>query len=220
MGLFRRSGDSFGRPLDANGVVQLGEDLMLRMQTRRGDGWNYTKITDINMQRVGAAGEILNTANLVSNNGCINPTMKSICTVPPQYEPPLGQKFGFRAVMFQGMKSGDEVVMSIRIMGCISEKDCEPTQCSLNRSGGRLRRDLKNEKSTGREDEDHVEVAKISFRVADPESDDKATRDEDTRSQIITWSCVGIALGFVGLVVFCLMVIFQVRNKMKEAAVH
>lgn len=213
VGLFRRSGDSFTRPLDANGVVQLGEDLMLRMQTRRGDGWNYTKITDITMQRVGAAGEILNTANLVSNNGCINPAMKSVCTVPPQYEPPLGQKFGFRAVMFQGMKSGDEVVMSIRIMGCLSEKDCEPSQCNLMRSGARIRRNVESGRDS---DRDHVEVAKISFRVADPVNEERSFRDEATRSLIFTWSCVGIALGFFGLAIFCLMVIFHVRNKNKE----
>lgn len=212
VGIFRRNGDSFHRPLDANGVVQLGEDLMLRMQTKQGDGWNYTKITDISMQRLGSAGEVLNTASLVSHNGCLNPSMRSICTVPPQYEPPLGQRFGFRAVMFQGMKSGDEVVMSIRISGCVSKSDCDTTtHCGLLKNGGRIRRNAKKD-----EGEDHVEITKISFRVADPLEKEREANEWQSRSLIITWSCVGIALGFLGVIIFSLMIIYHVRNKVQQ----
>lgn len=210
MGIFRRHGDSFHRPLEANGVVQLGEDLMLRTQTKQGDGWNYTKITDISMQRLGSAGEVLNTANLVSHNGCINPSMKSVCTIPPQYEPPLGQRFGFKAVMFQGMKSGDEVVMSIRVLGCVNKQDCETTtQCGFLKNGGRIRRETKN-------NEDHVEVTKISFRVADPQEKDREAKELESRSLIITWGCIGIALGLLGLIILSFMIVYHLRNKAKQ----
>lgn len=183
---------------------------MLRAQTRQGDGWNYTKITDIAMQRLGKSGEVLNTVNLVSNNGCLNPSMKSICTVAPQYEPPLGQRFGFRAVMFQGMKSGEEVVMSIRILGCINRNDCEASHCGSLKNGGRIRRDIK------KEDDEHVEVTKISFRVADPQEQDREAKEMDQRSLVITWSCIGIALGFIGLIIFSLVLVYHVRNKAKQ----
>lgn len=193
-------------------MVQLGEDLMLRTQTKQGDGWNYTRITDISMQRLGKSGEVLNTVNLVANNGCVNPSMKSVCTIPPQYEPPLGQKFGFRAVMFQGMKSGEEVVMSIRIIGCVNRNDCEgQSQCVLS-NGGRIRRNLKNASGAA----DHVEVTKISFRVADPVEEERAIKDLQDRSLIITWSCVGIGLGFFGLIICALMIIYQLRLRRKR----
>lgn len=208
VGIFRRSGDSFARQLEANGVVQLGEDLMLRMQTRQGDGWNFTKITDISMQRLGSAGETLNTVSLVANDGCINPTMKSICPHPPQYEPPLGQRFGFRAVMFQGMKSGDEVVMSIRLMGCINRNDCEQSHCTVQ--GGRIKREARDSS------DDHFEVTKISFRVADPQETVRNEKEEATRAMIVTWSVIGIGLGFLGLMIFALLVVFHLKNKMRE----
>lgn len=211
MGIFRRNGDSFRRPLETNGVVQLGEDLMLRTQTKQGDGWNYTKITDISMQRLGSSGEVLNTVNLVSHNGCINPSMKSVCTLPPQYEPPLGQRFGFKAVMFQGMKSGDEVVMSIRILGCVNRNDCEsPVQCGLLKNGGRIRRHAKETA------DDHVEITRISYRVADPQEEDREMQELHARSLVITWSCIGIALGFLGMIIFSLMVVYHVRNRVKR----
>lgn len=50
--------------------------------------------------------------------------MQSVCSLPPVFEPPLGYRFGFRAVMFQGMKSGDEMMMNIRIIGCLDHHDC------------------------------------------------------------------------------------------------
>lgn len=183
---------------------------MLRMQTKQGDGWNYTKITDISMQRIGTSGEVLNTVSLVSNNGCVNPSMKSVCTIPPLYEPPLGQRFGFRAVMFQGMKSGDEVVMSIRIMGCINRRDCEQGQCNFVKGGTRRKR------SHTDKDEDHFEVTKISFRVADPQERDREAKEEESRSLILTWSCIGIGLGFIGLVIFVVMIVVHMRSRVRE----
>lgn len=54
--------------------------------------------------------------------------MRSICPYPPVFEPPLGHRFGFRAVMFQGMKSGDEMIMNVKIVGCIDQNDCSVIQ--------------------------------------------------------------------------------------------
>lgn len=87
-------------------------------------GWNHSRVSDVSLQRVGPNGEILNSATLIKSNGCINPQMQSICSVPPVFEPPLGHRFGFRVVMFQGMKSGDEMVMTVRIIGCMDHHDC------------------------------------------------------------------------------------------------
>lgn len=50
----------------------------------------------------------------------------------PVFEPPLGYRFGFRAVMFQGMKSGDEMVMTVRIIGCMDHHDCHLVWITFN----------------------------------------------------------------------------------------
>lgn len=76
------------------------------------------------MQRVTQNGKVLNSANLINGNGCVNPNMLSICPNPSQFEPPFGHRIAFRAVMFQGMKNGDEMVMSVRVVACIDPNDC------------------------------------------------------------------------------------------------
>lgn len=87
-------------------------------------GWNHSRVSDVSLQRIGPNGEILNSATLIQSNGCVNPQMQSICSLPPVFEPPLGYRFGFRAVMFQGMKSGDEMIMNVRLIGCMDHHDC------------------------------------------------------------------------------------------------
>lgn len=76
------------------------------------------------MQKAGENGQILSSALLISSNGCVNPVMKTICALPPVFEPPLSYRLGFRAVLFQGMKSGDQMQMSVRMIGCVDPKDC------------------------------------------------------------------------------------------------
>lgn len=87
-------------------------------------GWNYTRLSDVSLQRHSANGAVLNSANLITSTGCVHPAMQSICPEPPVFEQPLGYRFGFRAVMFQGMKSGDEMVISVKILGCLHQIDC------------------------------------------------------------------------------------------------
>lgn len=87
-------------------------------------GWNYTRVSDVSLQRLGPSGDILNSVVLVTSSGCVHPKMRSICPLPPTFEPPLGHRLGFRAVMFQGMRSGDEMVMSVKIAGCLEQNDC------------------------------------------------------------------------------------------------
>lgn len=79
---------------------------------------------NVALQRVAPTGEILNSATLITSDGCVNPTMRSICPNPPVFEPPLGHQMRFRAVLFQGMNSGDEMFMSVRVVGCIEHHDC------------------------------------------------------------------------------------------------
>lgn len=87
-------------------------------------GWNFTRLSDVKMQRHSANGAVLKSVNLLTSAGCVHPVMRSICPEPPVFEQPLGYRFGFRAVMFQGMKSGDLMVISVKILGCLQQIDC------------------------------------------------------------------------------------------------
>jgi len=53
--------------------------------------------------------------------------MQAICAHPPILEPPLGQRLHFKAVMFPGMRSGEVLVISMRITGCLEREDCQVT---------------------------------------------------------------------------------------------
>ena len=87
-------------------------------------GWNFTRLSEVVMQRLSPTGTVLNSASLVNANGCLNPLMRAISPVAPIFEAPLGYRLGFRAAMFQGMRSGDEMILRVRIVGCVDRREC------------------------------------------------------------------------------------------------
>ncbi|XP_022226503.2 uncharacterized protein LOC111076827 [Drosophila obscura] len=165
--LLRRGSNGYTRHLEANGAVQLGEELLLRAHVLAGDGWNYTKLSDVQLQRIAAGGEILNTVQLVSSRGCLNPAMQAICSHSPIVEPPLGQRFHFRAVMFPGMRSGDVLVISMRISGCLEREDCQITaqDCLPSVAQRRRRNAALQAAANGTE---ISELSHLTFRVIMP----------------------------------------------------
>ncbi|KAH8252768.1 hypothetical protein KR032_001825 [Drosophila birchii] len=182
--LLRKGGNGYTRHLETNGAVQLGEELLLRAHVLAGDGkyfyltdygiynilytlftgWNYTKLSDVQLQRIASGGEMLNTVQLISSRGCLNPAMLSICSHGPILEPPLGQRLHFKAVMFPGMRSGEVLVISMRITGCLEREDCQVTaQDCLPSVGQRRRRNVSHGNGT-----EVSEVSHLSFRVIVP----------------------------------------------------
>lgn len=61
----------------------------------------------------------------------MNTLMKNVCPLEPVLDSPLGYRFGFKAFMFQGMKSGDDVVMNVKLSGCIFKQDCQLVRSGL-----------------------------------------------------------------------------------------
>lgn len=92
-------------------------------------GWNFTRLSDVIMQRQSPTGNVLNSVTLVTTNGCLNPTMRAISPLAPVSESPLNYRLAFRAAMFQGMRSGDEMVMRVRIVGCVDRRECAVVSC-------------------------------------------------------------------------------------------
>ena len=131
--------------------------------------------------------------------------MKSICPAGAVFDPPLGHKLAFKAVMFQGMKSGDEVVMSIKVSGCLDEHDCHVNSC-LDRSFSRFKRNAISIKEN-----EISEVSKISFRIVLPgEAILKVQESQTEFGQNVL--LFGGILGAVGLLSLFGLLIYLKKN--------
>ncbi|XP_043642886.1 uncharacterized protein LOC122612999 [Drosophila teissieri] len=201
--LLRKGSTGYTRHLESNGAVQLGEELLLRAHVLAGDGWNYTKLSDVQLQRIATGGEILNTVQLVSSRGCLNPAMLAICAHPPISEPPLGQRLHFKAVMFPGMRSGEVLVISMRITGCLEREDCQVTaQDCLPSVGQRRRRNVSHGNST-----EVSELSHLTFRVIMPGEEDISLEERDIGlgDSVVRETSKSLALfGSLGFVVMLL----------------
>ncbi|XP_037074827.1 uncharacterized protein LOC119096076 [Pollicipes pollicipes] len=132
----------FSTLVSVGDTVQLGEELHLRSIIRSGDGWRYSKLTDVLVERVSVDGSRLptDTAPLVFDDGCRNER-------------------------FSGMTSGDQIRVSAQVTGCVEAIDCAPTACpDRGRGYGRRRRRALNQP-------DHNTTnwsRDVAFRVALP----------------------------------------------------
>ncbi|XP_030554157.1 uncharacterized protein LOC115757862 [Drosophila novamexicana] len=215
--LLRRGTNGYTRHLESNGAVQLGEELLLRAHVLAGDGWNYTKLSDVQLQRISAAGELLNSAQLITPRGCLNPAMQSICAHAPSPELPLGQRLQFRAIMFPGMHSGDVLVMSMRITACLEREDCQLTaqDCQPGVAQRRRRDTRLGAHGNGTE---ASELSQITFRVIMPHMSSMAEQPavvSDLANANVAEKTKSIALfGSVGFVVLLMGVAVVALYKM------
>uniref|UniRef100_A0A1A9X5H8 ZP domain-containing protein n=1 Tax=Glossina brevipalpis TaxID=37001 RepID=A0A1A9X5H8_9MUSC len=167
--LLRKLSEDYTQHLNSERIVQLGEDLLLRAHVLPGDGWNYAKLTDIIFQRISPDGNVLQEVVLITSEGCLNPIMLSVCQ-GIIFEGPLAYKLPFKAFMFQGMSSGDELIMSIRITGCLYSKDCSinSIECGYadNSSLERHIRSVEMIENSLSNASETFEISKIPFRVS------------------------------------------------------
>ncbi|KAH8398212.1 hypothetical protein KR222_002869 [Zaprionus bogoriensis] len=211
--LLTRRPDGLMHQLGNGSEVQLGEELMLRAHVLTGDEWNFTKISDVQLQRISSTGEVMHSAQLITSRGCLNPAMQSICALAPLAEPPLGQRLLFRAVMFPGMHSGDVLLMSVRITGCLEREDCQqmPQDC-LPSVTQRKRRDA-GMKPYGNETE-ASELSQLTFKVIVPSIEEKrdltATRNmfDGSFAEVPRSLKLVVSLGLVVLLI-CVAIITQ-----------
>ncbi|XP_055596254.1 uncharacterized protein LOC129746573 [Uranotaenia lowii] len=214
--LLRRqdNGGAFTRTLEPGGAVTLGEEMVLRTQVRNGDGWNFTRLSDVIMQRLSTTGSVLNSANLITTAGCLNPTMRAIVPLAPVLESPLSYRLAFRAAMFQGMRSGDEMVLRVRIIGCVDRRECLVENCSNVRAKREAPSDNSSSSTTpATEHELPSEVATISFRIMLPTN---ATIDLSPQSEPLSLLTFSIVIGslILVLVLIVLLILLKLhRNK-------
>ena len=78
---------------------------------------------------------IMNSLSILDENGCLNPQVRLICSREQYRASPLESYLLFQAFMFENMKESDEMVLSVKVTGCLDGADC-----ILNCPGGHVRR--------------------------------------------------------------------------------
>lgn len=142
VGVFRQNRGSgnglFAKRVNSGGVVQLGEPLQLRSVVRGGDGWTFSKLTDVKVWRMrdnyapsslaslnpGDASEVI---TLVDSRGCRNEKYNVIADSDPLRDPrnDLVYHFTFRAFLFRGQRTNEPLLVTAKVRACQERDDCD-----------------------------------------------------------------------------------------------
>lgn len=88
-------------------------------------GWRFSRMGEVLVHHVSHSAQVQQRAlTLVDSAGCRDIRMKAVCPDNPAQTSPLVSTLALRAFMFQGMASGDEMVMSVRMIACLHYEDC------------------------------------------------------------------------------------------------
>ncbi|KAK0093690.1 hypothetical protein PV326_012898 [Microctonus aethiopoides] len=140
VGLYRKtlgSDHQFDVKIQPGGAVILGEEILLRAAIREGDGWKYSRISDVTVHYVenNRQKKIMNSMWILDSSGCLNPDVHEICSREQYRVTPLESYLIFQAFMFDNMKETDEMIMNVKVTGCLDGSDC-----ILNCPGGHVRK--------------------------------------------------------------------------------
>ncbi|XP_008544247.2 uncharacterized protein LOC103568968, partial [Microplitis demolitor] len=169
IGLYRKtlgSDNLFDSRIQPGGTVILGEEILLRVAVREGDGWRYSRISDVTIHHLENKRQkkIINSMWILDSNGCLNQEIREICSREQYRVTPLESYLIFQAFMFDHMKETDEMVINVKATGCLDGNDC-----ALNCPAGHSRKT----RSLG-ELQPHNQTINslddISFRVILPEN--------------------------------------------------
>lgn len=99
-------------------------------------GWQYSKINDVTIYFVERRQrrKIMNSLWILDANGCLNPEIRTICSREQYRVSPLESYLLFKAFMFENMKENDEMIIIVKVTGCLDGSDC-----ILNCPAGHLR---------------------------------------------------------------------------------
>ena len=104
----------------------------------------------------------MNSLWILDANGCVNPEVREICSREQYRVSPLESYLMFEAFMFDNMKETDEMVMNVKVMGCLEGADC-----TINCPAGHSRRVRSTNESVNNHTIDWSND--ITFRVILPE---------------------------------------------------
>ncbi|XP_050309978.1 uncharacterized protein LOC126745965 [Anthonomus grandis grandis] len=264
IGIFRkRPGTNvFDQSVQADNIIHLGEELMLRAVISEGDGKIYfdmpigflaaskIKFATICKKRatqhctqkykaifysVGGyykiqlltllgwksshIGPVLITginskksALLLTQNGCVNPSMRTICPKQPHRATPLSTELIFRAFLFQESPQGDEMVLSVRTQGCLHPQDCVVKAESCVEDVSHLSR-LKRELNVKNESEYPVTnwESQLTFKV-EPSLEAKSNKrnnnnNNNTKNEnFLSIVCIALVVVMFGIFILIFLV--------------
>jgi len=129
IGLFRQLAGTqlFAARVKSGAQIELGENVQLRSIVRSGDGWGWSKLTDVIIQRVRDGIPLEGDAvKLVHSDGCRDPDYSTLAPYQPWGDETnsLVNNFDFRVFMFADMQSGDSVIIKAQVVACVDEVDC------------------------------------------------------------------------------------------------
>lgn len=68
--------------------------------------------------------KIMNSLWILDSEGCLNPQVREICSGEQYRVSPLESYLLLKAFMFENMQESDEMVLSVKVTGCLSGEDC------------------------------------------------------------------------------------------------
>ncbi|XP_063995571.1 uncharacterized protein LOC135172947 isoform X2 [Diachasmimorpha longicaudata] len=168
IGLYRKTTGSdqlFDARIPSGGTVILGEEILLRAVVRDGDGWKYSKMSDVTINFIENKRQkkIMNSVWILDSNGCLNPEIREICSREQYKVSNLESYLIFEAFMFDNMSETDELIVNVKITGCLEGSDC-----ILNCPASHVRK-IRNVKTSQNNTIDWLND--ISFRVVPPEKE-------------------------------------------------
>ncbi|XP_047359130.1 uncharacterized protein LOC124952786 isoform X1 [Vespa velutina] len=129
VGLFRKTFHSekvFDTRIQSGDTVILGEEVLLRVLVRDGNGWQYSRIGELTVHYIEKRQrkKIMNSLWILDTNGCLNPDVRKICSREQYRISPLETYLIFQAFMFENMKENDEIFLTVKVTGCLEGPDC------------------------------------------------------------------------------------------------
>nr|XP_023013806.1 uncharacterized protein LOC111503676 [Leptinotarsa decemlineata] len=206
MVLLRKSpgSNNFDQILQSGSVVFLGEDIILRAIVQDGDGWKFSRMGPVTLRSSNSQKSL----TLVEENGCRSPGMKLICPFQPRQLSPLDTMLHFRAFLFQDSQRGDDMVLSVKMLGCLHSQDCfrngicdQPNLSAPSRS----KRSIKNNDTTNWE-------SQIQFRVQMSQEDTPRSGKFMNQFHFSTYHIVIFVIG-IFITVLLLLFIFHCYRK-------
>ncbi|KAG5893031.1 hypothetical protein JTB14_026583 [Gonioctena quinquepunctata] len=209
MVLLRKSpgSNNFDQPLQSGNTVLLGEEIVLRATVSDGDGWKFSRMGPVIIKSSNSQRAL----TLVEENGCRSAGIRTICPFQPRQLTSLDNMLHFRAFLFQESSKGDDMVLSVRMLGCLNPQDCfrngicddvhlpPPT---------RIRRSAETNDTTNWE-------SQFQFRVQMPQEEDN--NSVKSRNHMLFFSngffLIAIILGIVVIVGLVLSLIYCRKRK-------
>lgn len=168
-------------------------------------GWRYSRISDVTVHYIEnkKSKKIMNSMWILDSNGCLNPQIQEISSREQYRVNPLESYLIFKAFMFDNMVESDEMIMNVKVTGCLDGSDC-----TLNCPAGHVRK--------ARSLEQHNQTINwlddISFRVILP-NQQKQQRYFNTHMIIPYILSVFILIALIALVCTVKILLKQRNHK-------